>query len=129
MLIAQNITKKFAGVTALNNVNLELHPGKVNAIIGENGAGKSTLMKVLSGVHVDYEGSIIYNNETLKLTGTRDAEAKGIVIIHQELNLVPGLSITENIFFVVYKTLADRCWYRGKADFRIQVFKNAAQTF
>ena len=98
MLIAQNITKKFAGVTALNNVCLELHPGKVNAIIGENGAGKSTLMKVLSGVHVDYEGSIIYNNETLKLTGTKDAEAKGIVIIHQELNLVPGLSITENIF-------------------------------
>jgi ribose transport system ATP-binding protein len=98
MLIAQNITKKFAGVTALNNVNLELHPGKVNAIIGENGAGKSTLMKILSGVHVDYEGSIIYNNETLKLTGTKDAEAKGIVIIHQELNLVPGLSITENIF-------------------------------
>lgn len=98
MLIAQNITKKFAGVTALNNVCLELHAGKVNAIIGENGAGKSTLMKVLSGVHVDYEGSIIYNNETLKLTGTKDAEAKGIVIIHQELNLVPGLSITENIF-------------------------------
>jgi len=98
MLIAQNITKKFAGVTALNNVCLELHPGKVNAIIGENGAGKSTLMKVLSGVHVDYEGSIIYNNETLRLSGTKDAEAKGIVIIHQELNLVPGLSITENIF-------------------------------
>jgi ribose transport system ATP-binding protein len=98
MLIAQNITKKFAGVTALNNVNLELHPGKVNAIIGENGAGKSTLMKVLSGVYVDYEGTIIYNNEPLKLTGTKDAEAKGIVIIHQELNLVPGLSITDNIF-------------------------------
>ncbi|MBO9200828.1 MULTISPECIES: sugar ABC transporter ATP-binding protein [Niastella] len=98
MLIAQNITKKFAGVTALNKVNLELHPGKVNAIIGENGAGKSTLMKVLSGVYTDYEGTIIYNNEPLKLTGTKDAEAKGIVIIHQELNLVPGLSITENIF-------------------------------
>ncbi|WP_207514978.1 sugar ABC transporter ATP-binding protein [Longitalea luteola] len=98
MLIARNITKKFAGVVALNNVNLELHPGKVNAIIGENGAGKSTLMKVLSGVHVDYEGDIIFNNEVLQLTGTKDAEAKGIVIIHQELNLVPGLSITENIF-------------------------------
>ena len=98
MLVAQNITKKFAGVTALNNVNLELHPGMVNAIIGENGAGKSTLMKVLSGVYVDYEGAIIYNNEPIKLTGTKDAEAKGIVIIHQELNLVPGLSISDNIF-------------------------------
>ncbi|OQP56043.1 D-xylose ABC transporter ATP-binding protein [Niastella yeongjuensis] len=98
MLIAQNITKKFGGVTALNKVNMELHPGMVNAIIGENGAGKSTLMKVLSGVYVDYEGAIVYNNEPLKLAGTKDAEAKGIVIIHQELNLVPGLSITENIF-------------------------------
>jgi ribose transport system ATP-binding protein len=98
MLVARNITKRFAGVTALNNVSLELHPGKVNAIIGENGAGKSTLMKILSGVYVDYEGTIIYNDEPLHLTGTKDAEAKGIVIIHQELNLVPGLSITENIF-------------------------------
>jgi ribose transport system ATP-binding protein len=111
MLIAQNITKKFAGVTALNNVNLELHPGKVNAIIGENGAGKSTLMKVLSGVHVDYEGTIIYNNEPLKLAGTKDAEAKGIVIIHQELNLVPGLSITENIFLG-----RERCNAMGMLD-------------
>lgn len=111
MLIAQNITKKFAGVTALNNVNLELHPGKVNAIIGENGAGKSTLMKVLSGVYVDYEGTIIYNNEPLKLAGTRDAEAKGIVIIHQELNLVPGLSITENIFLG-----RERCNVMGMLD-------------
>jgi ribose transport system ATP-binding protein len=98
MLVAQNITKKFAGVTALNNVHIELHPGKVNAIIGENGAGKSTLMKILSGVYIDYEGSIIYNKETIRFSGTKDAEQKGIAIIHQELNLVPGLSIAENIF-------------------------------
>jgi ribose transport system ATP-binding protein len=98
MLVAQNITKKFAGVTALNNVHIELHPGKVNAIIGENGAGKSTLMKILSGVYVDYEGSIVYNNETIRLSGTKDAEQRGIAIIHQELNLVPGLTITENVF-------------------------------
>jgi ribose transport system ATP-binding protein len=98
MLVAKNITKRFSGVTALNNVNIELHPGKVNAIIGENGAGKSTLMKILSGVYVDYEGSIIYNGEAIRFAGTRDAERKGIAIIHQELNLVPGLSIAENIF-------------------------------
>ena len=62
MLVAENITKKFSGVTALDNVCLELHAGKVNAIIGENGAGKSTLMKILSGVYVEYDGRIIYKN-------------------------------------------------------------------
>jgi ribose transport system ATP-binding protein len=98
MLVAKNITKQFAGVTALNNVTIELYPGKVNAIIGENGAGKSTLMKILSGVYTDYQGSILYNDQTLRLAGTKDAEQKGIVIIHQELNLVPCLSIAENIF-------------------------------
>lgn len=98
MLVAQHITKKFSGVTALSNVTIELHPGKVNAIIGENGAGKSTLMKILSGVYTEYEGRIEYNNELLQFTGTRDAEQKGIAIIHQELNLVPHLSISENIF-------------------------------
>lgn len=98
MLVAKNITKRFSGVMALNDVNIELHPGKVNAIIGENGAGKSTLMKILSGVYVDYEGSIMYNDEAIRFAGTRDAERKGIAIIHQELNLVPGLSIAENIF-------------------------------
>ena len=74
MLIAKNITKKFSGVTALNNVCLELHPGKVNAIIGENGAGKSTLMKVLSGVHTQYEGDIIYNDKKVQFTSTKDAD-------------------------------------------------------
>lgn len=98
MLVARNITKKFTGVTALSNVNIELYSGKVNAIIGENGAGKSTLMKILSGVYTDYEGSIIYNDQPLRLTSPRDAEQKGIAIIHQELNLVPCLSIAENVF-------------------------------
>lgn len=98
MLVAKNITKKFSGVTALNNVCLELHPGKVNAIIGENGAGKSTLMKILSGVHTQYEGEIIYNGKLLRFSGTKEAEEAGIAIIHQELNLVPWLTIAENIF-------------------------------
>ncbi|MEO6230553.1 MAG: sugar ABC transporter ATP-binding protein [Ferruginibacter sp.] len=98
MLIAKNITKKFSGVTALNNICLELHPGKVNAIIGENGAGKSTLMKIFSGVHTQYEGSIIYNDQELQFAGTKEAEQAGIAIIHQELNLIPHLTISENIF-------------------------------
>ncbi|MET0393780.1 MAG: sugar ABC transporter ATP-binding protein [Chitinophagaceae bacterium] len=98
MLATKNISKTFAGVTALNGVDLELHPGKVNAIIGENGAGKSTLMKILSGVYPDYEGTILWQGQPVRFSGTRDAEQAGIAIIHQELNLVPYLSIAENIF-------------------------------
>lgn len=98
MLVAKNITKRFSGVTALDNICLELHPGKVNAIIGENGAGKSTLMKIFSGVHTQYDGEIILNDKPVHFFSTKDAEAAGIAIIHQELNLVPYLTITENIF-------------------------------
>jgi ribose transport system ATP-binding protein len=98
MLVAKNISKKFSGVIALANINLELHPGKVNAIIGENGAGKSTLMKIFSGVHTQYEGEIFFNGKLVKFKTTKEAEDAGIAIIHQELNLVPHLSIAENIF-------------------------------
>lgn len=98
MLAVENITKKFPGVTALDNVSMELHAGKVNAIIGENGAGKSTLMKILSGVYADFEGRIVLKNEAVSFSNPKEAQEKGITIIHQELNLVPHLSITENIF-------------------------------
>lgn len=98
MLVAENITKKFSGVTALDKVCLELHDGKVNAILGENGAGKSTLMKILSGVYQDYEGQILLNGTPVRFANTKAAQAAGIAIIHQELNLIPELSITENIF-------------------------------
>lgn len=98
VLVAKNITKKFSGVTALDDICLELYPGKVNAIIGENGAGKSTLMKIFSGVHTEYEGEIVLDGKTVNFSSTKEAEAAGIAIIHQELNLVPHLTITENIF-------------------------------
>ncbi len=98
MLVAENITKKFSGVTALDNVCLELHAGKVNAIIGENGAGKSTLMKILSGVYAEYDGRIVYKDKPVRFQNIKQAQAAGIAIIHQELNLIPYLSITENIF-------------------------------
>lgn len=98
MLSARNISKKFAGVTALDQVSLDLYPGQINAIIGENGAGKSTLMKILSGVYRDYEGSISLDGQEVRFRDTRDAQAQGIAIIHQELNLIPDLSIQENIF-------------------------------
>ncbi|MDR7307575.1 putative multiple sugar transport system ATP-binding protein [Rhodoferax saidenbachensis] len=92
--------KSFHGVTALSNVNLTVLPGQIHAIVGENGAGKSTLMKVLSGVypHGDYEGEIRYKGQECKFRGIHDSESVGIIIIHQELALVPLLSITENIF-------------------------------
>src|SRR4029078_3689591 len=98
MLVAENITKKFSGVTALDNVCLELHAGKVNAIIGENGAGKLTLMKILSGVYAEYDGRIVFKNQPVRFQNTKQAQAAGIAIIHQELNLISDLSITENIF-------------------------------
>jgi ribose transport system ATP-binding protein len=98
MLKAQHITKQFSGIKALDDVNLDLFAGKVTAIIGENGAGKSTLMKILSGVYADYEGTIALNGETVRFPNTRAAQNKGIAMIHQELNLIPNLSIVENIF-------------------------------
>lgn len=98
MLVAENIGKRFPGVIALENVNLTVAAGKVTAIIGENGAGKSTLMKILSGVYDDYEGNIIFKGNTVRFKNTREAQHTGIAIIHQELNLVPHLSITENLF-------------------------------
>jgi len=98
LLKTKNISKKFGGVIALNNVNIDVHKGKVNVIIGENGAGKSTLMKILSGVYLEYEGKLLLNNEQVNFSNPKDAMQKGIAIIHQELNLIPYLSITENIF-------------------------------
>lgn len=98
ILRAENITKKFAGVTALNRVSLDVHRAKVNVIVGENGAGKSTLMKILSGVYPEYEGTLLLNGEEVNFSSPKDAMGNGIAIIHQELNLIPYLSITANIF-------------------------------
>jgi putative multiple sugar transport system ATP-binding protein len=100
ILEMRGMKKSFHGVTALSDVNLTVQPGQIHAIVGENGAGKSTLMKVLSGVypHGDYEGEIRYQGQECKFRGIHDSESVGIIIIHQELALVPLLSITENIF-------------------------------
>ncbi len=94
----EGVTKRFHAVTALENVSFDVRPGEFLALCGENGAGKSTLMKILSGVITDYEGRIIVGDRPLVLTGTRDAEERGISIIHQELNLVGDLSVAANIF-------------------------------
>ena len=93
-----NIVKEFPGVKALDGVNLDLYEGSVMALMGENGAGKSTLMKILSGVYKKDGGKIFYNGVEEDIKGPKDATTKGIAIIHQELNLLPDLSIGENIF-------------------------------
>jgi putative multiple sugar transport system ATP-binding protein len=100
LLEMRGITKTFPGVKALDNVSLSVRRGEIHALVGENGAGKSTLMKVLSGVypHGQYEGQILFDGHEAQFSDIRASEALGIVIIHQELALVPQLSITENIF-------------------------------
>ncbi len=96
----RNITKEFPGVRALDRVDLTVHAGEIHAICGENGAGKSTLMKVLSGVYPagTYEGDIVLDGEVVEFRDLKASEKAGIVIIHQELALIPELSVTENIF-------------------------------
>ncbi len=100
ILEMRGITKTFPGVKALDNVNLMVQPGEIHAICGENGAGKSTLMKVLSGVypHGSYSGDIVFEGKPVQFRDIRESEHLGIIIIHQELALVPLLSIAENIF-------------------------------
>ncbi len=100
ILEMKNITKEFPGVKALDNVNLVVEEGEIHALVGENGAGKSTLMNVLSGIYPygTYTGDIVYKGEVCKFQKIKDSEEKGIVIIHQELALVPFMSIGENMF-------------------------------
>lgn len=100
ILEMRGITKEFPGVRALDNVTLMVAEDSIHAICGENGAGKSTLMKVLSGVypHGTYYGKIFFNRKEVKFRNIKESEQAGIAIIHQELTMIPELSITENIF-------------------------------
>ena len=100
LLEMKNITKTFPGVKALDNVNLQVEQGEIHALVGENGAGKSTLMNVLSGIypHGTYEGDIVYDGKVCQFSNIKDSEKLGIVIIHQELALVPEMTIGENMY-------------------------------
>ncbi|MGB8451585.1 MAG: multiple monosaccharide ABC transporter ATP-binding protein [Anaerocolumna sp.] len=100
ILEMKEITKTFSSLKALDNVNLKVKKGQIHALVGENGAGKSTLMNVLSGVypHGSYQGKILFDEMECSFKDIKDSEKKGIVIIHQELALIPYLSIAENVF-------------------------------
>jgi D-xylose transport system ATP-binding protein len=100
LLEMRNIVKEFGGVRALNGIDIKLKAGECAGLCGENGAGKSTLMKVLSAVYPygTWDGEILWDGQPLRAQSIRETEAAGIVIIHQELMLVPELSVAENIF-------------------------------
>ncbi len=98
IISCRNICKRFAGVRALDGVNLDLYPGEIHALIGENGAGKSTLIKVLSGIYVRDEGTILYNGKEVEIGTIEAAKKIGIAVIHQELSVVKALTAPENVF-------------------------------
>ncbi|WP_112246120.1 multiple monosaccharide ABC transporter ATP-binding protein [Kribbella monticola] len=120
LLTMRSITKTFPGVKALQDVSLAVRRGEIHAICGENGAGKSTLMKVLSGVYPagSYTGEILFDGNPCHFSGIRDSEHVGIVIIHQELALVPYLSVAENIFLGNERRGSNRLidWNRTNAE-------------
>lgn len=98
ILKVEGISKGFPGVQALKDVNLEVRAGEVLVLVGENGAGKSTLMKILSGIYTRDEGEIIFEGEPVELTGPLQAQQLGITIIHQELNMMPDLTVAQNMY-------------------------------
>lgn len=94
----KGITKVFPGVKALDSANLNAYKGRIMALVGENGAGKSTLMKILTGVYERTDGEIYLEEKPVSFSNTKESQNAGIAMIHQELNLIPSLSIGENIF-------------------------------
>ena len=100
LLEMKNICKSFSGVSVLKDNHLELEAGEVHALLGENGAGKSTLIKILGGVYTKDSGQILVDGQEVEITGVESAKEHGIRIIHQELMLIPDMTISENIFIL-----------------------------
>lgn len=119
VLSLEGITKEFPGVRALVDIGFDLRAGEVHAVCGENGAGKSTLMKIISGVHSPTSGKMVYKGHERRFSSPLEAEQAGIAMIHQELNLVPHLSVAENIFLAREPRrgiLVDRAKLRARAE-------------
>src|SRR6056297_2779852 len=98
ILTMKNIDKSFPGVKALDDVDFSLNKGEVHALVGENGAGKSTLVKILNGIHKKDRGKIEYKGKEVEYKNPKEAMKAGLSIIHQELELIPHLSVAENIY-------------------------------
>lgn len=98
ILTMKGIDKSFPGVHCLDHVDFEVKRGEVHALMGENGAGKSTLMKVLTGIYKMDSGSITYEGKEVEFRSTREAQEAGVIIVHQELNMVGDLTVAQNIF-------------------------------
>src|SRR5919202_4965727 len=98
VLEVRRVTKRFPGVLALDDVSFELLPGEGHALVGENGAGKSTLIKVITGVHTPDEGQILFKGEEVSFSTPRESQEAGISTIYQEINLIPLLSVAQNVF-------------------------------
>lgn len=98
ILEMKGITKRFSGVTALDNCELTLSKGEVHCLVGENGAGKSTLVKILCGIYQRDAGTVIFDGQEVSFANPKQAMNDGIFIVHQELNLIPHLSVAQNIF-------------------------------
>ena len=98
ILEVRRVTKRFPGVLALDDVSFELLPGEGHALVGENGAGKSTLIKVITGVHAPDEGQILFKGEEVSFSTPRESQEAGISTIYQEVNLIPLLSVAQNVF-------------------------------
>jgi ABC-type sugar transport system ATPase subunit len=125
LLSARGLTKRFAANTVLDDVNFDLRPGEVHAIVGENGAGKSTFIKLLSGIYQPDGGSIISDGEEISFRTPMDSMRRGIIVIHQELSLAPHLSVEENIFLGHFPTrlgFIDRAKLREDARALLQRF-------
>lgn len=116
LLSLSGITKRFPGVTALDDIRFTINAGEVHALVGENGAGKSTMMKILSGIYQPEEGEIRHRGDVIKLPSPRDALQRGILLIHQELSLSPELSVAENIFLGTWQTNAFGVIQKGKLN-------------
>ena len=108
----KNIGKCFGKNRVLKGVNFDIYPGEVHALVGENGAGKSTLINILSGVHTSYEGENFFNGKKINPASPLDANNIGIAIIHQELSLIPAMSVSDNMFLGRTRTKAGFVQYK-----------------